>query len=125
MLANKELKAFVPTIMPAKAKTFYKEVLGLQLLSEDNYALEFDANGTRLRVITVPELKPHNFTALGWNVDDIKATIKELNEKEIICEQYDYDFMKQDELGIWTSPSGAKVAWFKDSDGNILSLTQQ
>ncbi len=125
MLANKEIKAFVPTLMPAKAKTFYKDVLGLQLLSEDNYALEFDANGTRLRVITVSELKPHNFTALGWNVGDIKATIKELNEKGIICEQYDYDFMKQDELGIWTSPSGAKVAWFKDSDGNILSLTQQ
>ncbi len=122
MLAKKELKAFVPTIIPAKAKAFYKDVLGLRLLSEDNYALEFDANGMRLRVIVVPELQPHNFTALGWNVDDISSTIKQLNEQEVECEKY--DFIQQDELGIWTSPSGAKVAWFKDPDGNILSLSQ-
>ena len=122
MLANKELKAFVPTVIPQKAKAFYKDVLGLQLLSEDNYALEFDANGTRLRVIVVPELKPHSFTALGWNVDDIASTIIELNKKEIVCEKY--DFIPQDDLGIWTSPGGAKVAWFKDPDGNILSLSE-
>lgn len=122
MLAKKELKAFVPTIIPAKAKAFYKDVLGLRLLSEDNYALEFDANGMRLRVIVVPELQPHNFTALGWNVDDISSTIKQLNEQEVECEKY--DFIQQDELGIWTSPGGAKVAWFKDPDGNILSLSQ-
>jgi hypothetical protein len=96
--------------------------LGLKLLSEDNYALEFDANGTLLRVITVPELTPHAFTALGWNVKDIKATISALNNKGVYWEKY--DFMQQDELGIWTSPSRAKVAWFKDVDGNVLSLTE-
>ena len=122
MLADKELKAFVPTINPKKAKIFYKNVLGLKLLSEDEYALEFDANGVLLRVITVPELKPHPFTALGWNVEDISSTIKSLNEKGIVCERY--EFMKQDKLGVWNSPGGSKVAWFKDPDGNILSLTE-
>ncbi len=122
MLADKELKAFVPTVMPNKAKLFYKDILGLKLLSEDNYALELEANGTLLRVIIVQELKPQAFTVLGWNVDDIISTIKSLNGKDVFCEKY--DFFEQDNLGIWTSPGGSKVAWFKDPDGNVLSLTE-
>ena len=122
MLADKELKAFVPTIKPDKAKSFYNDILGLKLLSEDNYALEFDANGTLLRVTIVQELKPQVFTVLGWNVDSISSIIKSLNKKNVFCEKY--DFIEQDDLGIWTSPVGSKVAWFKDPDGNVLSLTE-
>jgi predicted enzyme related to lactoylglutathione lyase len=122
MLGDKKLKAFVPTVMPDKAKTFYQDILGLKLLSEDNYALEFNANGVLLRVTMVPELKPQGFTILGWNVPDISIVIKSLNSNGIFCEKY--SFLQQDELGIWTSPGGSKVAWFKDPDGNILSLTE-
>ena len=122
MLADKELKAFVPTVVPAKSKSFYRDILGLKLLSEDNYALEFEANGILLRVIIVPELRPQTFTVLGWNVDDISSIIKSLNKKGIVCEKY--DFLEQDNLGVWKSPGGSKVAWFKDPDGNILSLTE-
>jgi predicted enzyme related to lactoylglutathione lyase len=122
MLADKELKAFIPTVMPDKAKTFYQDILGLKLLSEDNYALEFNANGVLLRVTMVPELKPQGFTVLGWNVPDISMVINSLNRKGLVCEKY--SFLQQDELGIWTSPGGSKVAWFKDPDGNILSLTE-
>ena len=122
MLRKANLKAFVPTTKPKEAKSFYRDTLGLELLSEDNYALEFDGNGTLLRVTIVPNLTPHPFTVLGWNVDDIISTIKQLNSKKVSFERY--DFLKQDELGIWTSPNGSKVAWFKDPDGNILSLTE-
>jgi predicted enzyme related to lactoylglutathione lyase len=122
MLSDKKLKAFVATTMPDKAKSFYKDVLGLKLLSEDNYALEFDAKGILLRVVTVQDLKPQPFTILGWNVDDISSTIKSLNDKNIFCEKY--DFLEQDNSGVWTSPNGSKVAWFKDPDGNVLSLTE-
>lgn len=122
MLADKEVKAFVPTVKPAEAKIFYKDILGLTLLTEDKYAMEFNANGTLLRVITVPELKPQLFTVLGWNVADIVSIIHSLQEKGVVCEKY--DFLQQDILGIWTSPNGSKVAWFKDPDGNILSLTE-
>jgi predicted enzyme related to lactoylglutathione lyase len=123
MLSNENLKAFAPTTKPKKAKFFYNDTLGLKLLSEDNYALEFDANGTLLRVTIVPQLTPHPFTILGWNVEDIVSVIKQLNKKNVVFERY--DFLKQDSLGIWTSPNGSKVAWFKDPDGNILSLTEQ
>lgn len=122
MLGDQELKSFVPTVVPDKAKLFYRDILGLTLLGEDKYALEFEANGRLLRVTTVPELKPHTFTVLGWNVSNISATIKLLNAKGVYCEKY--DFLNQDELGVWTSPGSSKVAWFKDPDGNVLSLTE-
>jgi len=122
MLADKKLKAFAPTVKPNEAKLFYKDILGLKLLAEDQFALEFDANGTILRVTIVQELKPHPFTILGWNVDDIVSVIKQLNNKNIYCERY--EFLEQDNLGIWLTPNGSKVAWFKDLDGNVLSLTE-
>ena len=122
MLGDKKIKAFVPTVMPEKARFFYRNILGLNLLSEDDYALQFDANGIELRVTIVPELKPHGFTVLGWNVPDIKSIVKLLNAKGIVCEKY--NFLEQDDLGVWFAPGGSKVAWFKDPDGNLLSLTE-
>ena len=122
MLSKQNLKAFIPTIQPDNAKRFYQDTLGLKLLSEDEYALEFDANGTSLRITTVEKLTPHPFTVLGWDVDDIASMIKLLNKKGVQFERY--NFFEQDSLGIWISPSGAKVAWFKDPDGNLLSLTE-
>ena len=121
-LSNQNLKAFIPTLQPDKARRFYQDILGLTLLSEDEYALEFDANGTPLRITIVEKLTPHPFTVLGWDVKDIVAMITFLNKKGVQFEKY--NFFEQDPLGIWISPSGAKVAWFKDPDGNLLSLTE-
>jgi catechol 2,3-dioxygenase-like lactoylglutathione lyase family enzyme len=122
MLSDKKLKAFIPTTNPAKARMFYTEILGLKLLSQDNFALEFDANGTLLRITTVENLVPHPFTVLGWDVDNIKDLIKSLTGKGVVFERY--EFIKQDKLGIWTAPGGTMVAWFKDPDGNLLSLSE-
>jgi predicted enzyme related to lactoylglutathione lyase len=122
MFDDAVIKTFVPTTKPQEAKTFYQEILGFKLLNEDYFAIEFDANGTLLRVSIVPELNPQLFTILGWNVKDIHATIRELNAKGVTCEKY--GFIDQDDLGVWVSPNGSKVAWFKDMDGNVLSLTE-
>jgi catechol 2,3-dioxygenase-like lactoylglutathione lyase family enzyme len=122
MLSDKKLKAFAPTTNIKQAKRFYNDLLGLPLISEDNYAAEFDANGTILRVTIVPELTPQGFTILGWNVPDISEVIKLLNQQGIECNRY--DFLEQDKSGVWISPGGSKVAWFKDPDGNVLSLTE-
>ena len=85
MLGNKTLKAFVPTTDAKKAKAFYGGILGLTLLSEDNFALEYDSNGTLLRVALVTELKPQAFTIIGWNVPDIYTIIKSLNTSVMSC----------------------------------------
>ena len=122
MLAYQKLKAFIPTLMPEKAKWFYLDVLGLTLLSQDEFGLELDSNGFLLRVTVVSAFKPHPFTVLGWRVTNIKATMQRLIEKGVLFEKY--HFFEQDDLGIWTAPGGTKVAWFKDPDGNLLSLDE-
>ena len=122
MLGSCSVIAFVPTVQPDRARTFYETVLGLRFVSEDHYALMFDANGVRLRIALVQEFKPAPFTILGWIVSDIAATIRELAKKGVVFQRY--KIFKQDELGICTFLSGEKVAWFKDPDGNTLSLTQ-
>jgi catechol 2,3-dioxygenase-like lactoylglutathione lyase family enzyme len=123
MLASSRLIAFVSTLDPARSSEFYASTLGLPLVSDElPLALVFDAYGTMLRVTIVQEHTPAPYTVLGWSVDDIQTTAAELHGKGVTFECYSW--MQQDNLGIWTSPGGARVAWFKDPDGNLLSLTQ-
>lgn len=122
MLADRKLKAFIPTVDSERAKHFYKDVIGLKLLSEQKYFLDFDARGSLLRIISVESFTPQPFTVLGWVVDDIFSTIEELNTRGVFCEKY--EFFEQDDLGVWISPAGFKVAWFKDPDGNLLSINE-
>jgi catechol 2,3-dioxygenase-like lactoylglutathione lyase family enzyme len=122
-LTNCDVMAFAPTCDQARAIEFYRDKLGLKMTSQDNFAAAFDANGIMLRVSSVPApLTPQPFTILGWKVADIAATVRSLGSAAVTFERYPQ--IGQDELGIWTAPSGAKIAWFKDPDGNILSLTQ-
>jgi catechol 2,3-dioxygenase-like lactoylglutathione lyase family enzyme len=122
VLAGADLVGFVATTDLARARAFYEETLGLPVIEEDPYALALDANGTMLRVTAVPDFRPADYTVCGWLVDDIAAAIRELGAKGVDFARY--DGMDQDELGVWTAPSAAKVAWFTDPDGNTLSLTQ-
>ena len=122
MIRNSANYCVRATTAPARAKEFYGETLGLRLVSEDGFALTFDAGGTMLRVATVKELKPAGYTVLGWLVPNIKVAIGDLVKKGVTFQRY--GFFEQDELGIWSAPSGAKVAWFLDPDGNTLSLTE-
>lgn len=122
-LASSSLVAFVGVCDPTRAKRFYRDTLGLRLVSEElPFALVFDVQGTMLRVTVVPEVKPAKFTVLGWKVPDIQAAVSSLDKEGVEFQRY--AGLQQDGLGIWTSPSGARVAWFHDPDGNILSVTQ-
>ena len=122
-LSQQQMVAFVPTRDPARAKGFYQDVLGLPLLSDElPFALVFDAHGVSLRVTVVPDYPAVEHTILGWRVEDIVLAAKTLEKAGVKFSRY--PGMQQDELGVWTSPSGARVAWFKDADGNTLSITQ-
>jgi catechol 2,3-dioxygenase-like lactoylglutathione lyase family enzyme len=124
ILGRSELVAFAPTTDAARARAFYEGVLGLRLVSDEKpFAIVFDANGTMIRVTTVPELKPQLFTILGWRVADIEATVDRLAAQGVEFQRYK-GMNDSDPRGIWNSPSGARVAWFKDPDGNVLSLTE-
>jgi catechol 2,3-dioxygenase-like lactoylglutathione lyase family enzyme len=123
LLTSASIMAFVATTDAARAKTFYHGLLGLRLVSDEQFALVFDAAGIILRVQKVKEVRQAQYTALGWSVPDIAAKVEELEKVGVQFERY--GLPGQDEKGIWTPPgSTTKVAWFKDPDGNVLSLTQ-
>ena len=122
MLEDCEIIAFTQTTQPDRAKAFYGDVLGLRFQQDSPFAVVFRAGRTMLRVQKVREFTPLPFTALGWKVIDINTTVRDLSQKGVVFERY--SGMPQDDVGVWTTPDGAKVAWFKDPDGNVLSLTQ-
>jgi catechol 2,3-dioxygenase-like lactoylglutathione lyase family enzyme len=121
MLGSTNIVAFVPTKDPVKSRAFYEGTLGLRFVKDDGFAMVFDANGIMVRV-SKAEFTPAQFTILGWQVTDIEKTAAELQAKGVQFERF--GFFEQDPLGIWTAPTGDKVAWFKDPDGNILSVSQ-
>ena len=122
MLNDKTIMAFLATADPAKARPFYEEILGLPLKRTDPYAMVFDSNGIELRMTTVKDFTPTPYSVMSWIVPDIHETIAGLQSKGVVFERY--GFFEQDDDGVWLSPDGTKVAWFKDPDGNLLSLTE-
>jgi len=122
MLKSRPIVAFVATTDPKRAKAFYAKTLGLRLVSEDGFALAFDAGGTMLRVAVVKTVQPAGYTILGWIVPDIAKAVRDLVKRGVMFQRY--EGMPQDDLGIWSSPGGARVAWFTDPEGNTLSLTE-
>jgi catechol 2,3-dioxygenase-like lactoylglutathione lyase family enzyme len=122
MLDTMKLVAFVPTTDYDKARAFYVDTLGLRFVGSDGHAMVLDAIGTHIRVTRVGEFQPFQWTVLGWQVPDIEAAVAELGQRGVRFEQY--GFPGQAATGIWTAPTGDKVAWFKDPDGNTLSVAQ-
>lgn len=122
MLAGLPPITFVATRDAARARAFYRDTLGLPLTGEDAFALVFDVGGVMLRVVTVPALTPAAHTVLGWAVPDVAAAAGALDRAGVAPERY--PGLAQDARGVWAAPGGARIAWFKDPDGNVLSLTE-
>ena len=122
ILQNNEVMAFAATTQPQKARAFYCDVLGLRFEEDTPFALVVRTANATVRIQKVPSFTPLPFTVMGWKVGDLAAAARQLKNRGILLERF--AGLSQDELGIWNSPSGGKVGWFKDPDGNILSLTQ-
>lgn len=122
-LANARPVTFIMTRDAGAAKPFYSDILGLPLGPQDDFATVFDLGHTTLRVTEIADWQAGPHPTLGWHVADIAATAAALRDKGVTFTIY--PGFGQDDLGIWTSPDGsARVAWFNDPDGNVLSLTQ-
>lgn len=121
MLATSKLMGFVPTKDSKKAREFYEGKLGFQFVSDDDFALVVKAGDTMIRVSKARDFTPAPYTVLGWEVKDIEAIVRWLKGRGVAFEKY--LFVQDQDLGIWTAPSGDRVAWFKDPDGNVLGVS--
>ncbi|RXH57676.1 VOC family protein [Granulicella sibirica] len=122
MLSDHPLIGFIPTTDAERSKAFYVDVLKLKFVADDHFALVVATNSSTIRIVRMQEFTPAQGTILGWEVPDLPMEVASLTEAGITFERY--GFLEHDALGIWTTPSGSKVAWFKDPDGNVLSLSQ-
>jgi len=118
----KHLIAFVAASDLTQARAFYEGTLGLRVTGAEPFALVVDVGGTMLRISRVDKVSIAPYTVLGWSVDDIHASIDDLTQKGVAFERF--NGFPQDERGVWTAGDGTRVAWFRDPDGNLLSLTQ-
>jgi len=124
MLGSVRPSVFIATTKAEASRAFYTDVIGLDFIDDFDFAIIFNMSGTELRIAKVAEFTPHPFTVLDWQVDDIRLAMADLKQKGIVF--IHYDFLEQDKDGIWTVTGGTtEVAWFKDPDDNVLSISQQ
>jgi catechol 2,3-dioxygenase-like lactoylglutathione lyase family enzyme len=122
MLRGAKLVAFAATTDSPRAAAFYTTVLGLKLGYEDDFVVSLDSEGVELRLQKVERFDPQPFTTLGWQVAGITQVVERLLQHGVAPERYPW--LEQDDMGVWLAPSGARVAWFRDPDGNLLSVAQ-
>jgi catechol 2,3-dioxygenase-like lactoylglutathione lyase family enzyme len=122
MLAAGKMVGFIPTKDYDHARAFYEGKLVFEFVSLDQFALVMSVGGHKIRITKIPNFTPLQGTILGWQVDNIEAVAAWLRDHGVPTEKF--PFVQDRELGIWTAPTGDKIAWFKDPDGNILSISQ-
>ncbi|HET9392577.1 MAG TPA: VOC family protein [Candidatus Rubrimentiphilum sp.] len=123
MLDKMPMNGFIPTADAEKARAFYEGVLGFPLIGDNEYVASYQAGANKLMLQKGATSPPAERTIVGWEVTGIRDVVTELTKRGVVFMQLGMDWMKQDELGIWESPDG-KVAWFKDPDGNTLSVSE-
>ncbi len=121
-LSSASVVGFAATEDAERAMSFYRDKLGLDLDYSDQFALVFTSGGTMIRVQIVPKVVPSGYTTLGWTVADVGEIVARLTAAGVVFSRF--PGMAQDAHGVWSSPSGARIAWFTDPDGNTLSLTE-
>jgi len=108
-----------------RARQFYEQVLGLVPATDTGDNVGYPCGGdTQLNVYLSPHAGSAKFTIAGFDVDDIEMVVAQLTQQGVTFEQYDQPPIVTDAQGIAHFEGDAKVAYFKDPDGNILSLAQ-
>jgi catechol 2,3-dioxygenase-like lactoylglutathione lyase family enzyme len=122
MLASARIQTLVWTADKARAQAFYTETLGLPYQGESFGALLYRIGNGELRVSPVPSTTPSEHTVLGFAVDNLDEIADELGRRGLTAERF--AGFNHDQRGVWTAPDGTKVVWFRDPDGNLLSVVQ-
>lgn len=124
MLGSGKMMGFILTKDSRRSRKFFEETLGFKFVKEDKYALVMKTDDNVIRISSVKEFTPSAHTILGWQVSQIERLAGHLKERGVAFEKYEYPGLKYDDFGVCTFPEGDKVVWFKDPDGNLLSIAQ-
>jgi catechol 2,3-dioxygenase-like lactoylglutathione lyase family enzyme len=121
MLHDYPVIGFIPTHDFARARAFYVDLLGFEVTREDSFAIIVQSREVSIRIFHIGEFTPAAYTILGWIVPDTLEAVSDLVARGVVFERYAY--LEQDDDAIWAAPGGGSVAWFKDPDGNTLSIS--
>jgi predicted enzyme related to lactoylglutathione lyase len=123
MLRNAPIRAYIPASNITRARKFYEEIVGLQAKEEYAGGVVYESGGTGVFMHPTPNAGTSKASQAFWQVNDVEAEVAELKARGVKFEEYDMPgvMMKN---GIMTG-GGAKTAWFKDTEGNILAVSQR
>jgi catechol 2,3-dioxygenase-like lactoylglutathione lyase family enzyme len=131
MLAGGRTATRLPAQDLERARTFYAEKLGLEPIDERPGGLLYRCAGGEFALFASAGASPGTFTQMGWEVDDIEATVAELKARGVVFEDVDVPGLRTvdgiaDIEGNYPSKSavGERGAWFRDSEGNMLGVGQ-
>ncbi len=122
MLANRPLRLSIPASDLARAKQFYADKLGLVPSSEGKFGLNYVSQGTLFTIVPSDSAGTASYSLMTWLVDNIQTTVADMRARGIIFEDYDLPFMKT--VNGIADFGQDQVAWFKDSEGNLLAIAQ-
>ena len=123
MLSELEIYAVLPAKDLQRARGFYKEKLGLEPIDEREDGLVFQTStGSKLFMYETDNAGSAKNTALSWSTSDLDAEMADLRSRGVVFEEYDFPGLKT-ENGIATY-DGGRGAWFTDSEGNILAVSE-
>jgi predicted enzyme related to lactoylglutathione lyase len=123
MLADAPIRAYIPVKDVSRARKFYEKTIGLRPKQEYAGGVVYECGGTEAFMYPTPNAGTSKASQAFWEVDDVEAEVAELKARGVVFEEYDMPGMKT-KNGIATA-GGAKTAWFKDTEGNILAVSQR
>jgi len=124
MFGAAQTTVFLGTAKADEARHFYLDVLGLELIRDDQFAVVFKLKGGELALSKIPSVSPQGYTVLDFQVPDLEAAHGLLSARGAVFERF--QGMPLDDFASWTTPDGsARIAWFKDPDGHVLSISER
>jgi predicted enzyme related to lactoylglutathione lyase len=125
MLSNSEVHANVPASDLKRARAFYVDMLGLKPSAEDQYTVTFPTpSGSWFQIYETSFAGTGKHTIASWDVADLDGVVRELTERGLTFEHYDMPGLEWNG-DIASIPGIGRMAWFSDSEGNIMSLDER
>jgi catechol 2,3-dioxygenase-like lactoylglutathione lyase family enzyme len=123
VLGDHPIRATIPATDMARARVFYADTLGLKVVEENPEGIEFESGGVRFGIFPTRATAGSGATVATWEVQDLEAEVSELQSRGVQFDEYDLPDFKT--VNGIAEIEGFRGAWFKDTEGNVLSLVQR